>query len=113
MSYITLLILSFNSMILPPTVFQVEPLGNRVYAFPREQVHRHTNVQPAPVVIVLQDPAGTAEKQKSGPPAKNATTTEKQKTTSPEQREKKVPVKDFVPSEKIKADKAVDFPADI
>jgi hypothetical protein len=37
----------------------------------------------------------------------------KQKTTSPQQREKKVPLKDFVPSEKIKADKAVDFPADI
>ena len=112
-SYITLLILSFNSMIVPPTVFQMAPLGNRVSALQREQVHQHTNVQPAPVVIVLQDPAGTAEKQKSGPPEKNATTTGKQKPTSPQQREKKVPVKDFVPSEKIKADKAVDFPADI
>ena len=71
------------------------------------------HVQPAPVLIVLEGPPGTTEKQKSGRSEKNATTTEKQKTTVPEQREKNVPVKDFVPTEKIRADKAVDFPADI
>jgi hypothetical protein len=113
MSYITLLILSFNSMILPPTVFQMAPPGNRVDALQREQVHQHTKVQPAPVVIVLENQTGTAEKQQSGRPEKSSTTTGKQKTTSPEQGEKKVPVKDFVPTEKIDADKAVDFPADI
>jgi len=37
----------------------------------------------------------------------------KEKTGSPEGGEKKAPLKDFVPSEKIQADKAVDFPADI
>ena len=100
-------------MILPPTVFQISPIGNRDYALQREQVHRHTHVQPAPVLIVLEGPAGTTEKQQSGQSKKNATTTGKQKTTAPEQREKNVPVKDFVPSEKIRADKAVDFPADI
>lgn len=34
-------------------------------------------------------------------------------STSPEPIEKSAPLKDFVPSEKIEADKAVDFPADI
>jgi hypothetical protein len=113
MSYMTLLILSFSFMILPPTVFQRAPLGNREYVLQREQVHQHTHVQPAPVLIVLEGPPDTTEKQKSGRSEKNATTTEKQKTTVPEQREKNVPVKDFVPTEKIRADKAVDFPADI
>jgi len=100
-------------MILPPNAFQVASLGNRVYALQREQVHKHTYLKPDPVLIVLKDPAGTTEKQQSGRSEKNTTTTVKQKTTSPEQRKKKVPAKNFVPSEKIKADKAVDFPADI
>jgi hypothetical protein len=34
-------------------------------------------------------------------------------STPPEPIEKSAPLKDFVPSEKIEADKAVDFPADI
>ena len=34
-------------------------------------------------------------------------------STLPETIEKSAPLKDFVPSEKIEADKAVDFPADI
>lgn len=113
MPYITLAILNCYLMLPSPPVFQMSPLGHRGYALQREQVHQHTYVQPAPVLIVLEGPAATTEKQKSGGSEKNATTTEKQKTPAPEQREKKVPAKDFVPSEKIDADKAVDFPADI
>ena len=113
MPYITLVILNCYLMLPPPTVFQMSPLGNRGYALQGKQVHQHTYVQPAPVLIVLEDPAGTSEKQKSGRAEKSSTTTEKQQTTAPQQGEKKVPVKDFVPSEKIDADKAVDFPADI
>ena len=112
MAYMTLLILSFSLLILPPA-FQVSSLESRGYALQREQVHQHRCVQPAPVLIVLEGPAGTTEKQKSGRSEKSSTTTGKQKTTSPQQSEKKAPVKDFVPSEKINADKAVDFPADI
>lgn len=37
----------------------------------------------------------------------------KNESTPPETIEKSAPLKDFVPSEKIEADKAVDFPADI
>jgi hypothetical protein len=55
-------------------------------------------------------------------PAQTAQGQEKQNSTSedtpkqeepPPQKDKKPPPKDFVPSEKIDADKAVDFPADI
>ena len=113
MSYLPLLAFSCSLMMLAPSAFQRAPFLNGGYTVPREQVHRHTNFQPVPVVIVLKDPAGTAEKQKPGGPEKNAAATEKKNTTSQKQREKKTPLKDFVPSEKIKADKAVDFPADI
>lgn len=113
MPYMTLLIFSFSFMILPPAVFQIAPLGNGEYALHREQVHQHGQVQPAPLLIVLEGPAGTREKKKSGRSEETSTTTEKQKTTTPQQAEKKSPLKDFVPSEKIDADKAVDFPADI
>jgi len=113
MSSMTLLILGFSFMILPPTVFQRAPLGNGEYALQREQVHQHAQVQPAPVLIVLEGPAGTSEKKKSGRSEETSTTAEKEKTTTPQQGEKNGPLKDFVPSEKIDADKAVDFPADI
>ena len=98
---------------LSPGAFQVAPFGNGGYTLPGEQVHRHTNLQPVPVVIVLKEQEGTVQKQKSGSTEKNAAATEEKKTTPQKQRENKAPVKDFVPSEKIKADKAVDFPADI
>ena len=113
MSYLPLMAFSCSLMMLAPGAFQRAPFGNGAYTLPREQVHRHTNLQSDPVVIVLKDPADTAEKQKSGGPEKNAAATERKNTTSQKQREKKPPVKDFVPSEKIKADKAVDLPADI
>ena len=113
MSYLPLPVFTCSLMMLFPSVFQIAPFENGGDTIPGGQIHRHTNLQPAPVVIVLKDPAGNAQKQKSGGPDKNAAAAEKKKTTSPQQREKKAPVKDFVPSEKIKADKAVDFPADI
>jgi hypothetical protein len=113
MSYLPLPVFTCSLMMLFPSAFQIAPFGNGAYTLPREQVHRYTNLQPAPVVIVLKEQAGTDQKQKSGAPEKNAAAEEEKKTTSQKQREKKAPVKDFVPSEKIKADKAVDFPADI
>ncbi len=42
-----------------------------------------------------------------------ASQTTEQTTGAPEQKDKKSPPKNFVPSEQIDADKAVDFPADI
>jgi len=42
-----------------------------------------------------------------------ASQTTEQTTEAPEQKDKKSPPKNFVPSEKIDADNAVDFPADI
>jgi hypothetical protein len=94
-------------------MFQTTDAEKMEYALQREQIYTHTSAQSAPVLIVLQDQSPTAEKKKSSPSGKDTTTTEKKKEISPQESKKKTPPKGFVPSEKIKADKAVDFPADI
>jgi len=53
---------------------------------------------------------GTKESNRSRKQEKSKA---KNGSTPPETIEKSAPLKDFVPSEKIEADKAVDFPADI
>jgi len=53
---------------------------------------------------------GTKESNRSRKQEKSKA---KNGSTPPEPIEKSAPLKDFVPSEKIEADKAVDFPADI
>ena len=113
MSYTVLLVLSFHLMVLPLNIFQTTEVEGRGYALQREHVHKHTCAQSAPVLLVLKDQTATTEKQKSAPSAKEATATGKKKDTSPQQSKQKAPSKGFVPSEKIKADKAVDFPSDI
>jgi len=58
--------------------------------------------------------ATAPEKKESGPDKEDRKPEEgKQPGEPPQQKDKKPPLKDFVPSEKIDADKAVDFPADI
>ena len=113
MSYTVLLVLSFHLMVLPPNIFQTTEVEDRGYALQRKQVHEYTSLQSAPVLLVLKDQTATTEKQQSGPSEKDAAAPEKKKGTSPQQSKKKAPSKGFVPSEKIKADKAVDFPSDI
>jgi hypothetical protein len=113
MSYTVLLILSFHLIVLPSNLFQTTELENRGYVLQTEHLHKHTCAQSAPVLLVLQDQTATAEKEKSAPSEMETTATGKKKDTSPQQSNKKAPSKGFVPSEKIKADKAVDFPADI
>jgi len=113
MSYTVLLILSFHLMVLPPSLFQATEVEDRGYALQREHVHKHTCAQSAPVLLVLKDQTPTTEKQNPAPSEKDATATGKKKDTSPKQSKTKAPSKGFVPSEKIKADKAVDFPSDI
>ena len=113
MPYTVLLLLSFHLMVLPPRIVQTVDGGNRRYAIQGEQFNAYTSGQSVPVLIVLQDQSSVAEKQKPAPSKKEAPAAEKKKATSPQQTQKKTPSKGFVPSEKIKADKAVDFPADI
>jgi hypothetical protein len=76
-------------------------------------VNRLSCDQPLWLAIVQKNQTTIPDQQQPKPSQQDKNSEGKQKTTPPEQREKKVPVKDFVPSEKIKADKAVDFPADI
>tara|TARA_Y100000031_G_scaffold102725_1_gene112596 strand:+ start:92 stop:433 length:342 start_codon:yes stop_codon:yes gene_type:complete len=57
-----------------------------------------------------EDENTTGSTEKNGSEQK---TEPKKKSTSPKSREKTAPRKPFVPSEKVKADQAVDFPYDI
>ena len=113
MSYTVLLALSFHLMVLTPNSFQVTEVKDRGFALQRKHVHEYTSLQSAPVLLVLKDQTATTEKQNPAPSEKDATATGKKKDTSPKQSKTKAPSKGFVPSEKIKADKAVDFPSDI
>ena len=113
MSYTVLLILSFHLMVLPPNSFQMTEVKNWGYALQRKHVHEYTSLQSAPVLLVLKDQTATTEKQQSGPSEKDPAVPEMKQDTPPQQSKKKAPSKGFVPSEKIKADKAVDFPSDI
>lgn len=113
MLYKMVVFLVFSAMIFPLHLLQTTDAGNKELDFQKEVVSKSTSGQSAPVLLVLQDPKSTGEKQPSDGPQKETTETEKKKYTSPQQEGKKPSSKDFVPSEKIKADKAVDFPADI
>lgn len=77
------------------------------------QTHSWSSDQPERLSIAQNNQKTIPDRKQSDTPRQDKNSEGKQKTTSPQQREKKVPLKDFVPSEKIKADKAVDFPADI
>lgn len=70
---------------------------------------------PHPSVLAAEQVQTTAPDKKQSTPEKEDTTKERgqQDGEPPQQRDKKPPLKEFVPSEKINADKAVDFPADI
>ena len=113
MSYITLLALTIQLLLLPlkdPLTISFE---NREHNSQGDTFHKEVPVQSAPVLLVLQDQTSTRESQQSDRSQKETTETKKKKDTPPQQRDKKSSSKNFVPSEKIKADKAVDFPADI
>jgi len=105
--------LFFSAMIFPLHLLRTTDAGNRDLDLPTELAQTSTSSQSAPVLLVLQDPKSTGEKQQSDGSQKETTETEKKKYTPPQQEGKQPPPRDFVPSEKIKADKAVDFPADI
>ena len=105
--------LFFSAMIFPLHLLRTADAGNRDLDLQTELAQTNQSSQSAPVLLVLQDPKSTGEKQQSDQSQKETTETKKKNYTSPQQEGKKPSTKDFVPSEKIKADKAVDFPADI
>ena len=113
MLYKMIVFLFFSAMIFPLHLLQTTDDGNKELDFQKEVVPKNTRNQSDPVLLALQDPKSTGEKQQSDQSQKETTETKKKKYTSPQQEGKKQSSKDFVPSEKIKADKAVDFPADI
>ena len=65
------------------------------------------------ITIALQDRKDTANKQPAAPSGKKAELNPKNTTSSTGKNKKRVPLGKFEPSEKIRVDKAVDFPADI
>jgi len=72
------------------------------------------DVSPRSTIFVQAEKAADPEKKEPGPEKKDSTSGDTRKQEEPsQQKDKKPQPKDFVPSEKIDADKAVDFPADI
>src|SRR5512139_2284634 len=64
--------------------------------------------------LAQAEKADVSPKKDPGPEKKDGTPGDTRTQEEPsQQKDKKPPPKDFVPSEKIDADKAVDFPADI
>ena len=113
MSYTVILAFTIQLLLLPLNDPLTTSVENRAHNLQGETFYKPISVQSAPVLLALQDPKSTGEKQQSDQSQKETTETKKKKYTSPQQEGKKQSSKDFVPSEKIKADKAVDFPADI
>ena len=113
MSYTVLLAFIFQLLLLPFNAPLATSVENRAHNSQGETFYKPISVQSAPVLLALQDPKSTGEKQQSDRSKEETTETKKKKYTSPQQEGKKPSTKDLVPSEKIKADKAVDFPADI
>ena len=113
MLYKMIVFLFFSAVIFPLHLMQTTDAGNKELDFQEEVIPKNTSGQSAPLLLALQDPKSTGEKQQSDQSQKETTEIKKKKYTSPQQEGKKQSSKDFVPSEKIKADKAVDFPADI
>ena len=106
MLYKMSVLLFFSAMIFPLHLLQTTDAGNRDLDLQTELAQINTSSQSAPALLVLQDPKSTGEKQQSDGSQKETAETEKKKYTPPQQKEKKPPPKDFVPSEKIKADKS-------
>lgn len=113
MPYTVLLAFTIQLLFIPFNVFLTTSVENRKHDSQGETSPKPISVESAPLLLVLQDPKSAGEKQQSDQSLKESTETKKKKYTPPQQRDKKSSSKDFVPSEKIKADKAVDFPADI
>jgi hypothetical protein len=113
MFYTVLLVLTFQLSLLPVNDPLTTSVENRAHDSQVNSLHKQVSVQTVPVLLVLQDQTSTREKQQTNQSQKETNQTEKKKYTPPQQQDKKPSSKNFVPSEKIKADKAVDFPADI
>jgi hypothetical protein len=113
MPYTVLLAFTIQLVLLPLNPALTTSVENRVHDLEGDSFHKQVSVQSNPVLLVLQDQTSSREKQQSDQSQKETTETKKKQYTPPQKKDKKSSSKDFVPSEKIKADKAVDFPADI
>jgi hypothetical protein len=63
--------------------------------------------------LAQADPQNSAKGEKSGTPSRTSPGDSDMKAVPKKPKETSPPFEDFVPSEKIDADKAVDFPVDI
>jgi len=79
----------------------------------RETAHNVLYAQTGSMPTEKNNGTKIPETKESNRSRKQESSKAKNESTLPEPIEKSAPLKDFVPSEKIEADKAVDFPADI
>lgn len=76
-------------------------------------MHQAGYVQLVSTAIAQERNADTSPPKKSERAAEEKKSEKTQKTTQAQPKKKSAPAKDFVPTEKIRTDNAVDFPADI
>lgn len=87
--------------------------GMKEHGMQRKTAHNVLYAQSRPMLTANNNGTKIHETEESNRSRKQEKSKAKNESAPPEQIEKSAPLKDFVPSEKIEADKAVDFPADI
>jgi hypothetical protein len=85
----------------------------RVHSGTQKVMHQVGYVQLASTAVAQERNAGTSPPKKSERTAEEKKSEKTQKTTPAQPKKKSAPAKDFMPTEKIRTDNAVDFPVDI
>jgi hypothetical protein len=85
----------------------------REHSGTQKVMHQAGYVQLVSTAVAQERNAGTSPPKKSERAAEEKKSEKMQKTTPAQPKKKSAPAKDFVPTEKIRTDNAVDFPVDI
>ena len=85
----------------------------RAHSGTHKLMHEARYVQLVSTAVAQERNAGTYPSEKSERAAEEKKSEKAQKTTPAQPKKKSAPPKDFVPTEKIRTDSAVDFPVDI
>ncbi|MDR4508180.1 MAG: hypothetical protein MRJ65_08090 [Candidatus Brocadiaceae bacterium] len=92
------------------------PVANGIltgHSVTRECPQKQLYAQSAPVLIAQNNRANASGQEQSDRSSEDKESEIKQENNEPEENRENHPQKDFVPSEQIEAEKAVDFPTDI
>jgi hypothetical protein len=83
------------------------------YSIHKEGMPNSLCAQSVSIILAQYNQKDSSRPKQSGRSTEEKESGKEQKSTSPGKSKKTAPLKDFEPSEKIEAEKAVDFPVDI